>query len=109
MPRCALRKTILIAWLLSNLLLQALHAQNSAPPTITSISPTQASPASNVVQVIINGANLQGATASSFTFSPPNAISVSNVQVGQSGNVLAANFNVCGALPDTYNFTITTG
>lgn len=109
MPRCALRKTILIAWLFLNLLVPTLHAQNSAPPTIDLMSPASASPASNVVQVIINGANLFGATASSFTFSPSSGISVSNVLVALNGNGVAADFNVCGALPGTYNLTITTG
>jgi hypothetical protein len=108
MPRCAVKKSLLLSWLFLGSLVCGLHAQNTAPPTITSVSPSQASPASNIVQVTIEGTDLLGATANSFGFSP-SGIAVSSVQVAQNGDVIAADFNVCGALPGGYNLTITTG
>ncbi len=52
-------------------------SQTQAPPTITSLSPTEGSPGASLT-LTINGSNLAGATAVSF--SPSTGITVSNIQ-----------------------------
>ena len=99
-----MKKSILLSLVCLSLLAARVHAQG---PTITSVSPTQASPAVNIVQVTINGFNLAGATDASFQFNN-SGISVSNTVAATDGSLVVTNFNVCGAVPGPYSFTITT-
>ena len=97
-----MKKSLLLSLLFLAVFGSALHAQ-----TITSVSPSQASPAVNIVQVTITGANLQNVTDASFSF-PGSGISVSGTLAAQDGSRVVTNFNVCGAVPGAYNFTIGT-
>ena len=77
----------------------------SQAPTITSISPTSGNQGSSFT-LTINGSNLTGATA--VTFSPSSGITVSNVQSTAANRVTASITIASGATTGTRTVSVTT-